>query len=446
MNRLPADFPFAPNRWPFFYGWAIVAAATIVIVMSIPGQTMGFSVFTDTLMEELRLTRLQLSTAYLVGTVLSGFSLPWLGHVFDRVGARHMAVYAALAMGAVLFYLSQSRPISDGIADLLSGVGISHTVVAFSVIALGFYMIRASAQGVLAMSGRNMISKWFDYHRGTALAISGVITGFSFSIAPRVLNELIHRLGYDGAWILLGVLTITVMVGIAWLFYRDNPEQCGMKMDGPQDTGKKRVMHADAIAARDFTQGQALRTLPFWTFTLSFAFYSLFGTAVTFHIVSIGTEAGITRTEVIGYFVPMAAISVSTNLFIGWICARTRLKYLLGLTNLAAIISVYGTITISKAWGLLLFIVGHGITSGAVIGLLGIVVPRFYGRRYMGAIGGVSASITVIASGIGPFVFSLSIAATGSYQMVFWISLTVPAIMLILSTTSDNPQRKLEPR
>ena len=414
------------------------------MVFTIPGQTMGFSVFTDILIDELGLTRLELSTAYLVGTVLSGFSLPWLGQLFDRLGARHMAVYAALATGVVLFYLSQSRPISDGIASLLSGVGVSHTVVAFCVISLGFYMIRASAQGVLALTCRSMIGKWFDYHRGTALAISGVIVGFSFSIAPRVLNALIVRFGYDGAWIVLGILTVTVMAGIAWLFYRDNPEQCGLPMDGPQSAGKKRVLHADAIAHRDFTRGEAMRTLPFWTFTFSFAFWAMAGTAITFHIVSIGAEAGIEKTIVISYYVPMAVVSVSTNLFIGWVSARTRLKYLLILMNVAAVLAVYGTINLSHAWGVVLFIVGSGATGGSFVGLAGIVVPRFFGRLHMGAIGGVGMSSMVIASGIGPFVFSLSIAATGSYHAILWISIAIPAILGLLSITSDNPQRKFE--
>ena len=61
--------PFAPSKCPFFYGWVIVFAATIGSIFSIPGQTMGFSVFTDVLIEELGLTRVELSSAYCLGTV-----------------------------------------------------------------------------------------------------------------------------------------------------------------------------------------------------------------------------------------------------------------------------------------------------------------------------------------------------------------------------------------
>lgn len=436
------EFPFRPKAVPFFYGWVIVAASTVGMIFTIPGQTMGFSVFTDILIEELGLSRLQLSTAYLIGTVLSGFSIPYFGRMFDRIGARRMAVYAALTTGIVLFYLSLSAPLARGLGRLFEPLRVPPAAIAFVVITLGFFLIRGSAQGVLALTGRNMIGKWFDFHRGTALALSGVCTGFAFSVAPRVLDELIRRFGYQGAWIFLGVLTTVGMGAVGWILYRDNPEECGLTMDGPEAAGRKRVLHADAIAHRDYTLAEALRTLPFWTFLLSFAFYSLFGTAITFHIVSVGAEAGIDRTTVIGFFVPMAVVSVSANLFCGWISARTRLKYLLFAMNLAALGAVVGTLNLHHPWGVALFIVGNGYTGGSFVALAGISTPRFFGRRHLGAISGLGMASMVIASGIGPFLFSLSTALTGSYRFAFWVALLVPLTMAVLSTWSDNPQRR----
>lgn len=60
---LSADVPFAPRRVPFFYGWVVVAAATSGVLFSIPGQTMGVSVFTDSLLEATGLGRLAFSNA-----------------------------------------------------------------------------------------------------------------------------------------------------------------------------------------------------------------------------------------------------------------------------------------------------------------------------------------------------------------------------------------------
>ena len=408
------DFPLIPTRWPIFYGWVVVAVATLGIVFSIPGQTMGFSVFTDILIRELGLNRVQLSTAYCIGTVISGFTLPTLGRVFDQLGARKMVVWSSIATGVILFFLSRIRPLLDGLSSILSSV--SETVIAFVLITIGFYLIRASAQGVLTMTCRNVMGKWFDYHRGTALAVSGVATAFCFSIAPRFLDELIRRFDYDGAWILLGSLTLTVMAGLGWLLIRDNPEECGLTMDGPIKPGKKRQPHADSIAHRDYERAETLRTWAFWVFNLSFAFFALFSTAFTFHIVSIGEESGLLRSRIIGFFVPMSVISVITNLAVGWVSSRTRLKYLLLVMNAAAVLGVLGTLWLSSPSGVLAFILGNGICGGAFSALSGIVWPRFFGRKHLGSIQGTATTIMVVGASIGPLPFGAAYDATGSYQ------------------------------
>ena len=430
--------PFSPARFPLFYGWVIVAIGTVGIVFSIPGQTMGFSVFTDILMEELGLTRVQLSAAYCVGTVLSGFTLPIIGTAFDRLGARRMACYAALTTGVVLIYLSQTRRLLDFLAERLNFV--PRVALGFGIILIGFYLIRASAQGVLTMASRNAMGKWFDYHRGTALAVSGIVTAFSFSIAPRFLDLLISRFGWSGAWQVMGVATVSIMATAAWLLFRDNPEECGLRMDGGSE-GKVRRVNADSQIHRDYTRKEALSTFAFWVFNLTFAFTSLNSTAFTFHIVSIGGEAGLDRSQVIGYFVPMSVISVAINLLSGWSSSRTRLKYHLCLMNLAALLGVLGTIYLGSTMGTLAFVVGNGLCWGFFASLTGIVWPRFFGRRWLGAISGVGMSSMVIASGIGPLLFSLSLRWTESYAPILWASAIIPASLLVASCWADNPQR-----
>lgn len=440
MSAWSPDFPLSPRKFPFFYGWIVVAIATLGVVFSIPGQTMGFSVFTDILIEKLGLTRVQLSTAYCIGTVLSGLTLPWLGRVFDRFGARKMVVGSAVATGLVLFYLSGTHRLLDIVTSRFPQ--FSATVVAFLLITIGFYLIRASAQGVLTMSSRNAIGKWFDYHRGTALAISGVVTSFAFSIAPKVLYSLIEKLQWWGTWLALGVASIAVMALLGWLFLRDNPEECGLTMDGSEPGRIRPRQHADSLTHRDFERGEALSTWAFWVFNLSFSFFSLFSTAFTFHILSLGEEFGRPRTEIINYFFPMAVLSVATNLFCGWISSRTRLKYLLFLMNTAALVGVIGTVTLGSSWGVIGYVAGNGICGGCFSALSGIVWPRFFGRRHLGAVSGIGMSSMVIASGIGPLLFSLSLSWTGSYVPILWGSALLPALLMLGAWGADNPQRR----
>ncbi len=280
--------PFAPSKCPFFYGWVIVFAATLGSIFSIPGQTMGFTVFTDVLMEELGLSRVELSLAYCLGTVASGLTLPWLGRVLDRWGERKMAVASTLATGAILFYLATCAPMSRGLGHVMP-TGIA----AFVVIGVGFYLVRAAAQGVLSMTCRNAIGKWFDHRRGLAMAISSILVSFSFSLSPKLIEWLKERHGYDGTWVVMGMATILVMGPLAWLLFRDTPEEDGLRMDGGAEA--KPHDNPDMHIEWEYTREEATRDYAFWIFNAAFWFWAMFGTAFTFHATSIGDEYGFTR-------------------------------------------------------------------------------------------------------------------------------------------------------
>ena len=429
--------PFAPSRFPFFYGWVIVFAATIGSIFSIPGQTMGFSVFTDVLIEELGLSRVQLSLAYCLGTVASGLTLPWLGRVLDCWGERRMAVASVLATGLVLFYLANCGVISQALGQALPAAA-----AAFIVIGLGFYMIRAAAQGVLSMTCRNAIGKWFDHRRGLALAISGVLVSFSYSFAPRGLDWLIDHYGYDGAWLRMGVVTIVIMGPIAWLLFRDTPEEAGLEMDGGK-VASAAAANPDMQIHREFTRGEALRDYSFWVFNLTFSFYGLYATAFTFHILSLASEYQFADERILSLFVPIAATSVLTNLVFGAINARLRLKWLLLVMNIGCLSATLGMLFLDKPGGVSAYVIGNGIASGGFVSLTGIVFPRFYGRLHLGAISGVNMSAMVIASGLGPLAFGLCQQFSGSYRGILVASVFVPTLLALLSLRADNPQRKL---
>ena len=415
----------------------IVFAATIGSIFSIPGQTMGFSVFTDVLIEELGLSRVQLSLAYCLGTVASGLTLPWLGRVLDRWGERRMAVASVLATGLVLFYLANCGVISQALGQALPAAA-----AAFIVIGLGFYMIRAAAQGVLSMTCRNAIGKWFDHRRGLALAISGVLVSFSYSFAPRGLDWLIDHYGYDGAWLRMGVVTIVIMAPIAWLLFRDTPEEAGLEMDGGK-VASAAAANPDMQIHREFTRGEALRDYSFWVFNLTFSFYGLYATAFTFHILSLASEYQFAEERILSLFVPIAATSVLTNLVFGAINARLRLKWLLLVMNIGCLSATLGMLFLDKPGGVSAYVIGNGIASGGFVSLTGIVFPRFYGRLHLGAISGVNMSAMVIASGLGPLAFGLCQQFSGSYRGILVASVFVPTLLALLSLRADNPQRKL---
>ena len=112
--------------------------------------------------------------------------------------------------------------------------------------------------------------------------------------------------------------------------------------------------------------------------------------------------------------------------------------------NVGAALSVAGLLWLDTAWGAVCFVVGNGVAGGGFVSLSGIVYPRFYGRTFLGAISGFGLSAAVIGTGLGPIAFSLSLAWTGSYELVLWICAAFPVVLGMGCFWADNPQRVLE--
>ncbi len=440
------DFPFSPKSWPFFYGWWVLFASSIGIIASIPGQTMGFSVFTDILISELELSRNALSFAYLFGTVGGGLLLPYVGTLFDRWGARVLATVGCMIFGIGMIWLSQIDWIVNTTKSAFTAWSwpqMSGWVFSFAIMTFGFFWLRFMGQGLLTMTSRSMAAKWFNYRRGLAISISGVVISFSFSIAPRVLDWFIQSFTWKGTWLILGLLIGVGMALFTWLFYRDNPEDSQLQMDGLKPVKPPKKENKDLIIKREYTRSEALRTLSFWVFNLSLGFQAFTITGYTFHVVAIGAEYGLTKDAVLSAFLPASLISVILSVSGGWLSSRIRLKYLLAVMNLGGVVFFTCTYFAGSQTMLIPIIAGLGMLGGFFGLISGIVWARFFGRKHLGAISGVNMATMVHASALGPIFFSLMDGHFSSFQVAFDSLLILSAAIFLLSFKADNPQRKL---
>ncbi|HKL57343.1 MAG TPA: hypothetical protein VJ854_02995, partial [Sphaerochaeta sp.] len=152
MDRnIPREFPLQDNTThilakkqsfisslPFYYGWVILVVGAIGVISSIPGQTMGVSVFTDHYINDLSLTRVGVSSAYMVGTLTSSLIIPFAGIFYDRKGARLTAGLATFFLALFLLLLAFSRTIAG---TLVTTFGLPATAVTLVVLTLGFFGI-----------------------------------------------------------------------------------------------------------------------------------------------------------------------------------------------------------------------------------------------------------------------------------------------------------------
>jgi len=428
--------PFQVSKFPFFYGWVILAAGTIGILMSIPGQTMGVAVFTESLLSDLQINRNSLSLAYLVGTLGSGLIITRAGKLYDKYGARVMAFIAGVMLGLMLVYLTRV----DRLVESLKEVGwMSPALITFVLLAFGFWGIRFFGQGLLTMVSRNMVMKWFNRRRGLANAVLGIFSALGFSVAPKILDHVIQRLEWRGAWIFLAILVGIVFALFVIAIFRDNPEDCGCVADGKLGAVKK-SRRPPSLPDHDYTLLEARKTIAFWAFTLGLSLSALYISGLTFHVVSVFEASGLTREQGLGIFIPTSLIAVGVQFLGGYASDYIRLKFLLLLFALGIMLSIIGlTMLGGNSWASWMIIGGNGVVWGLYTVLIGVTWPRFYGLKHLGAISGFSLSWNVIGSALGPYMFSLSMDLTGSYDLVAWICLAIAVFLVVLAFRADNP-------
>lgn len=428
--------PFPVSNFPFFYGWVILAAGTIGILMSIPGQTMGVSVFTESLLSDLQINRNNLSLAYLIGTLGSGLIITRAGKLYDKHGARVMAFISGVMLGVMLVFLTRI----DRLVDSLSEAGwLTPALLTFILLAIGFWGIRFFGQGLLTMVSRNMVMKWFNRRRGLANAVLGIFSALGFSVAPKIYDQIIQQLEWRGAWILLAILVGVVFALFVLFVFRDNPKDCGCVADGKLGAVKA-SRRPPSLPDHDFTLTEARKTIAFWAFTLGLSLSALYISGLTFHVVSVFEASGLTREQGLGIFIPTSLIAVGVQFLGGYASDYIRLKYLLLLFAIGMMLSIIGLSMLGGiAAAYWMIIAGNGVVWGLYTVLIGVTWPRFYGLKHLGAISGFSLSWTVIGSALGPYMFSLSMDLTGSYDLVAWICFAISLACAALAFKADNP-------
>ena len=407
-----------------FYGWPIVAYAAVVLGMTAPGQTVGVSVFVDPVITGLGLSRSQVSTAYLIGTLSGALALPLVGRMIDRFGVRRMTVAIAGAFGAVLAGMS-------GVAGFLT-------------LTVGFIGIRMLGQGSLSLASTTAVALWFDRRRGVAIGISSAAGAALMSLAPLVLGAAITRFDWRLTWTLAGLAVWAIVVPIAWFGLRDRPAELGQQVDGKAPTEAPDV--APDAAAAGWTRAEAMRTLMFWAITAAVGTSGLIVTALAFHQISLLGEQGLTARQAAANFLPQTAAGTVGILVMGSLVDRVAPRILVAASM--GSIAVAMVLAQLAAPGLLAisFGIALGAGGGTIRTLEAATFPRYFGVDHIGEIRGLVMALNVAASAFGPLLLALGFERYGSYGPALTMLMVLPAAVALLTLFAPIPDDGLRSR
>lgn len=394
---------------PVHYGWVVLVAGTLGMAMTIPGQTVGVSVFLDPIIADLGLSRSAASTAYTVATLAGSFGLPFFGRFVDRRGPRMAVVFiaAAFALACVVMGLAQ------GLVTLL----------------LGFTLIRGLGQGALGLVSLHAINIWFVRRRGMAVGLAGLGFAAATATVPLAIEASIGGVGWRWTYVLAGAVVAAVMLPAGGGLFRHRPERYGLAPDGNRPPPPRRnqgpEVHYELASAR--------RTVTFWLYVAGGFLTAALGTGLVFHHFSIMATGGLDRGEAASMFVAYGFVLASASLLTGYLVDRVPPRFLLS----ASLFLMAGAMVAAPRIGTAAAVVGYGMALGAMQGMSqaiqSTVYAHYFGRIHLGSIKGLATTVTIAGTAAGPLLLALGYDASGSYAPVLTLSAALPALLATVS-------------
>ena len=395
-----------------FYGWRILGLAIITGGLTGPGQTIGVSVFVDQFISDFGMSRSEVSTAYLIGTLIAALGLPLIGRRVDRVGVRRAMTVIGVAFGVAL-------------------VGMAG-VQGFVTLAIGFVAIRLLGQGSLMLVSTVAVTLWFEKRRGTVLGIFTTGTAIVMALVPVGLSLIIEGYGWRVAWLTSAVMIWLVVVPIARFGMIDRPSDVGQVPDGPKTKKMKPSKEQTTVSA---TRSEALRTNRFWSLIAASATVGMLVTALNFHQISLLADAGLTATEAAVMFLPQVIGAAAAGLLFGYLSDRLTGRELIPMAMGLLIISLVLAASLTPGVAVVLYAVSLGAAGGAIRSVSATLLPRWFGVRHIGEIQGTASFIDVASTAVGPVVFALARDATGGYSGAATWFIIMPLLAGIVATT-----------
>ncbi|HUG32361.1 MAG TPA: MFS transporter [Acidimicrobiia bacterium] len=376
--------------------------------MTIPGQTIGVSVFLDSIIADLELSRPAVSGAYTLGTLAASLALPLVGRQIDRVGPRK-----AVTVIAVLFAL----------ACAFMGV-----VNGFVALLIGFTALRGLGQGALSLVSIHSINIWFVRRRGMAVGMAGIGFAAATAVLPVGLDRLMTAVGWRGAYVVLGVVVMVVMLPVGGGLFRNRPELYGLL----PDTSRNASSELQGPGETHFLPHEARRTLTFWLYVAGGFLMAAFGTGLVFHHFSIMIENGLDRPGASLMFVAYGVLVAVATLLTGFLIDRVAPRFLLSVSLGLMAAAMFAAPTVATVSA----VVGYGVLLGAMQGMnqaiQSTVYGHYFGRLHFGAIKGLATTFMVAGTAAGPLLVAWGFDVSGSYRPVLAATALLPLALALV--------------
>jgi MFS family permease len=433
--------------------------------------------FVDDMLQDLGITRSEVSWTWMVALLASSSFLPVAGYIFDKFGARFLLLLNIVPL-------------------VLSTALVSRTTGTWSLGAC-FFGMRLFGPEVCELLAYCMVNMWFVKHRARAASMLMTVDS-SLLATPPLLLGLKNAVGWRTSFQVLGLLQAILLV-VCWIFLRDRPEDLGLQPDGldfpPQASPDKSseggsgnrpgdmdgspaakseageedlfqiedVEHQPEKVAKpafgaekaqeiltlleeeDWPFQEIVQERSFCMLVINFGLYRIFRAGMNMHIVNVFEEKGSNPATASFVYSVITAGSIFATLTFPKICHlfsnKIRLMgyvYCLG----AAAMGSAGIMGPSNHWLMCwVFAALYGVFWGVVGTISGTIFADLFGRSSVGMTRSILGWISTLASGCGTLVFSAAKEHLGDYDLAILPLAGTVALLALALVNMNHPER-----
>jgi MFS family permease len=347
------------------------------------------------------------------GNLGQSFFLSWYGAEIQRslaLGASEYGLLYALATLCSALVIMAAGGMIDrlplsvftaGIALLLMLAAVVISQVNSSVsLALAFFLLRLSGQGMMPHISQTAMSRYFDSGRGKAISLASCGVPVGEVLLPVLAVALIAWVGWQFSWLLLAASIVLIYLPWAgWLLWRSRYQRAGY--------------HADINGgARIQTRGGRRRVLKdrrFWLILPAILSGPVFVTGIFIQQGFILQQKGWSAGWLASCFIAYGALHWACSMLAGMLVDRWGARRILPFITLPLFLSLLCLALLDSQWSALLFLLLLGVAMGVTQPVVAALWAELYGTESIGAVRSLTTSLMILSSASAPWLFGVLI-------------------------------------
>ncbi len=349
------------------------------------GQSFFVGLFQIQLRETFDLTASAFGGAFSFVTLLSAAVLPWTGRIIDQVSLRTFTAMTIIVLAAAALAIA--------------------LVPHFWMFVVALFFLRHVGQGLMSHTASTTMGRYFSTNRGKAVTLAS--TGYSLGEAlfPAIIVALIVLIGWQQSWVAFAVMLMLGLLPLClWLVWQEPRHEALPQTDG--------LAHPfPHTSTRDWTRAQVLRDPRFYILIPAMMAPAFILTGFFIHQGFLSHSKEWPVELVAAGFAAFAGIKIVTSLLTGPFADRFGFRPLMAFYMVPLAFSLLAISLIEAHYGIFLYFILAGISTGGAMTVSGVLWPELYGTRHLGSIRSLSTSLMVFATALAPVTFGWMIDA-----------------------------------